>query len=460
MPTKTRKPPYSRTRETTLGAAVRGLGEVWLRNGQTGTRSSAYMPAVNLRSYSTCYDVVTPGFAQRVSEGEIVNNPFSKVTMEYPSMGDDGYAAHQVVNGYTHTCGMSRDACLSTHGPVQAGSPQRISVDNLIKLAQTAALANVRSASLQGLVTVAEFGKTLRMLLHPLRAVQKSLRKARDDYQRDLDRYGAAVNRFASIKSHRARQKALVSWKRTTDARDAKKRAADAKSSAKIVNRVGFIPDMVLTYNLGIKPLLMDIDAVLRKIPQLEIYERRTSRATKSDKTEWHEFVSLPTKGTSVYNYRMDYSEECVVRAGVMYADVFETSQHYGYRLADVPAALWEIIPFSFVVDYAVNVEQYINALSINCGTKNLAYFTKVVTTVQVSRTLVSISDPVWSYDKHPVGVDSARIEVVSRFPDGFTPSLAHTSMWDQSYRPPAQVQNVLSLLTNFLRSSANRRFR
>lgn len=459
MPTSVKKTPYARTREETLGAAVRGLGYNFVRDGKTGAVNSAYLPAVSLRSYSVCQDVVTPGFAQRASKGEIVNNPFSKVTVEYPSMGDDGYAAHQVVNGFTNTCGLSRDMALSLHGPVQAVGPQRVSVDNLIKLAQTAALANVRGASIQGLVAVAEFEKTLRMLLHPIRALSNSLKKARGEYQRDLDRYGSAINRFASIKSHRARQKALASWKRTSDARSAQ-RAADMTSNVKISDRIGFIPDMVLTYNLGVKPLLMDIDAVLRTIPQLEVYERRTSRATKSDKTEWHEFVSIPTNGSAVSNFRMDYSEECVVRAGVLYADAFETSQHFGYRLADVPAALWEIIPFSFVVDYALNIEQYLNALSINCGTKNLAYFTKVTTTVLIRRTWVGVTDSVWSFDKTPVGVDSVRHEAISRYPDGFAPSIAHTSMWDQSYRPPAQVQNVLSLLTNFLRSSANQRFR
>lgn len=460
MPIRNVKPPYGRTREQTLGLNIRGPARIDTINGQTGVVTTSYTGLASARSYQRCDDVVTPGFQQLKAEGVIVNNPFSKVKVEYPSMGDNGFQAKYTAGGFTHTWQMDRDLAIFSFGIQGQHSVKVLNQTNIVKLAQTAALAGVQPAVMQGLVSGAEVFKTLRMLNSPLRALNNMLQRNRRAYERDLDRFGNAVNRFATIPSHRARQKALVSWKRTDAARQAE-RSLKRKKDRKIVDRLEFIPNMVLTYNLGWKPLLMDIDAVFHKIPQLEYHERRTARSVKSDKTEWTE-NKVQTSGSGlVCTFAYKYSEEITVRAGVLYEDRMEPSQHFGVRLRDIPAAGWELIPFSFLVDYAFNIEQFIQALSVNQGVNKLAYFTKITVKTSVSRSWVSCTGPApWVVNRGPSGVDSASTEATTRLTEAFTPSLAHTALHDQTFRPSAQLQNVLSLLTNTLFGTRNTRYR
>jgi hypothetical protein len=47
-------------------------------------------------------------------------------------------------------------------------------------------------------------------------------------------------------------------------------------------------------------------------------------------------------------------------------------------RLSDIPAAMWELIPLSFMVDWVLNVRQLIAALSPRLGLSVLAEWTTV----------------------------------------------------------------------------------
>lgn len=442
MPIRNVKPPYHRTRTKTLGVrAPRAVAITIEPPAVCGSPTVTPVVVPAKVSLETCHDVVTPGFQQLAAEGVIVNNPFSKVSTLFTRAGDSGFEARRTDSQGTHKWYCDKDLAAITWGDQAAIGLQRISQDNLVKLAQTQALAGVQAPTFEGLVALAELRETLNFLLKPKRALLALFQKSVKNYRSDLKRYGNRINSAMKKRTHAQRAKAISEIKRQKDV-----------PPPPPTEKIEFIPDLVLAYNLGWRPLLMDVDAILNKVPALEFQERRTSRANKSDSVKWSEIKVLTHSSGNVGTFRFDYEEDLVVRAGVMYADGFDCAQHFGYRLADLPGAAWEALPFSFLADYAVNVGDYINSLRV-AGSRNMqAYFTKVSITTRVTRTWVSFAVPApWSVTRHPAGSDVVEYEAVLRWPDPFSGQLAHTPLFDATYRPPAQLQNVLSLLTNLL---------
>lgn len=76
------------------------------------------------------------------------------------------------------------------------------------------------------------------------------------------------------------------------------------------------------------------------------------------------------------------------VRAGVLY-EIVNSHNRYGFNFSDLPAAAWELVPFSFVVDWFTNVGQFIRGVTPKFGARELATWTSVkrTKTVQVTQT-------------------------------------------------------------------------
>jgi len=388
-------------------------------------------------------DVVVPGFQQLKATGAILNNAMSRVQVNYQVYGDTGFEAKLNSNPNYKWWSAPGWGDMSLGFLAPRTAVTRLNETNLRALAQTAALAGVQAPVNQSLVSLGELYKSLKLLVSPLRGLHSLLKNSEREYRRDLRKYGNRLNRVMKFKTHKARRNAVLAIQK------------EKPLKAPIAERLEFIPDMVLAYNLGWKPIVMEVDAVIHKIPALEEEARRTSRSTKSDKTSWTQDVVHTNLSGSGQNgtFRYTYTEECVVRAGVLYADGFDPRQHFGVRLTDVPSAMWELIPFSFVVDYVVNVEQYIQATTnVMFSRSFLATFCTTTIKTTISREWVSLTMPAgYTLTRLPVGVSTTSYEAKTRSPVGFGPQLAHTPLFDWSHRPPAQLQNVLSLLTKLL---------
>lgn len=439
-PSKIRRP-FPRVREETLGL-TNVVWHCWMITS-TGQHEYGPNPAVPYRSYKRMEDTVVPGYQQLVANGAILNNSMSKVQTLYEASGDTGFEAKYNTNANYKWWSAPGWADMSLGLPAPRKSLQRVNEVNLRSLAQTAALAGVQAPVNQSLVSIGELSKSLKLLVSPLRGLHSLLKKSEQEYRRDLRKYGNRLNGIMKYKTHKARRNAVLKLQK------------EKPLKAPLSERLEFIPDMVLAYNLGWKPLMMEVDAVIHKIPALEEVVRRTSRSTKSDKTSWTENVVHTNLSASGQNgtFRYTYTEECIVRAGVMYADGFDPRQHFGVRLSDVPSALWELTPFSFVADYVVNLGDYIQATTnVMFSRSFLATFCTTTIKTTVSREWVGLTMPAgYTLTRLPVGVSTTSYEAKTRSPAGFGPQLAHTPLFDWSHRPPAQLQNVLSLLTKFL---------
>lgn len=441
--TKTFPAPYPRTRTNSLGPYTVGGGSTFLRQwytntGQETARSGPYQASFG--QSESMYDVVTPGFAQRRASGEIVNNPMSKVSIRKSGTGDDGWRFDKLADQFGWE--LTSDTRVHWNDPTTAGA-DIINVSNLVRNAQTQALAGVQAATVQSMVTIGEGVKTLRMIVSPLRGLQQLLKDSERAYIRDLQRYGNPLNSVMRIKGHKRRARALKAWK---------ERNAAIKQRKHSVRELEFIPDMVLAYNLGWKPLLNDVDALLHQIPALQYEERRTSRATARDEHEISTNESVSPGNGCLLHYEQTRKQQVTVRAGVLYADDFEASHHFGTRLKDVPEAVWELIPFSFLADYVVNLGDFVNAMTKPIGVRILAYYTTIMTSTTVKRRFVSGQGAgEWTVVRQPFASDEVTLVAKSRDNGAFTASLAHKLTWNLAARPPAQLQNALSLLTKSL---------
>jgi len=445
-------PPRPRTRKRLNCTRLVNAGVYyWVNNGVQGTVTNV-PAAVTLCEHQTD-DIVTPGYKQLVAAGQLINNRYTSVKRSLTG-GDNGdiqvewksgsLQANLFVTGFAF-----RDGCGILSGGATPPLPNR---SNITGYVQTKALSGVEAASLQTGVAIGEFRKTMQTLVSPLRSLLRWHEKASKEYARDLKNYGRkALETKSRIRTDRYRMKVLR----------ANAKGLDKKTKSlleRYISKGGDAADLVLSYNLGWKPILMDIDALLNKIPSLEVTERRWSRATREQETTQ---VDYSTKATAYGTNRIksETKIKVKVRAGVLYQDKFEASHHFGTRLSDIPETVWELIPGSFLVDYVVNVGDYLGALRAQAYSQNVLFYTAEEIVSEQTRTWESVQ----SIIAHP-GVNNVvgsvktwmpgnpevlTYEAKSRWPDSFGPTISRVQYSHE--RPAAQLQNVMSLLTKSL---------
>jgi hypothetical protein len=197
--------------------------------------------------------------------------------------------------------------------------------------AGTKALATLNSSDIQGLVEIAEAHK-----------VRDTLRPRIDGLNRHLYR-------------ELSRTKPL---------------------SAKAIVALGGINKVITTnwlrYRYGIMPIMYLIeDAVVG--PKIKLV-RDTARghASYSDSGSYSE-----TKSANFYSdeYQVDWSYDLEVSAGILYRPDWSLNR-YGISIKEIPGAAIELIPYTFVADWFVNLSPFVNSIVMPLGVKQLASWT------------------------------------------------------------------------------------
>lgn len=198
-------------------------------------------------------------------------------------------------------------------------------------LASTSALANVAGPEVMGLVTIAEFEKTMEMMRTPLGNLRLFL-------QRVARRRG---------------------------------RIAKAKSL------IDFISSEWLRYRYGIMPLVMEVQAAVKLLEDPTKPLRRTARGRQVVETKDSTYSDYSYGSSTTFGWKTrkttTFNRVYSVRAGVLYQHKSDFSSNTGLRLSDIPSAAWELIPFSFVADWFVNLGDYIQAVTPKAGVEILA---------------------------------------------------------------------------------------
>lgn len=357
-----------------------------LCNGSNVNVSSGPV-GIEVGTTKTTMDMVVPKFHSRVERGEIFNNPFYSVTTE-----KEGSAVGALFASYVPSCSGTGTKTETQTLYISGGSDyypvpwtsRDSNRSNAVKLAGTQALANVLPPDVTGLVELAELSKTLALVRSPLTGLKTLFQRIRESRRYILSRY-----KYRTLGE--------------------------------------YIADNWLKYRYGVMPLVGTIEGLMKTISDEKASRRFTARgyanATYAQQTSP---VRTNTYTWSVATLQGNRKGSVSVRAGVLYEHTFSAGDRFGTNLSEVPSAAWELIPFSFVADWFVNVGNYIRALTPKAGVKVLSTWTTVAEELEYYSEESSAPRSVvnWTITDDRKGTQTTRSKITTRSP-GVTAGLA-----------------------------------
>lgn len=320
---------YNRQREQG-GLVATPYTATYYRHNQSSTQAVAFAAPVG--EYKLTRDVVTAHFAQLVNQGTVVNNPFQS----YRNTGTVIRGTRTLILNTppAYTTGVTWKTTRDGNNGVGSNAirPEivRADTDRLAALVATRALARIDPSVAGGLLTLAEIRETMDLLRNPLSGAYKLTR--------------------ALIDSGGLRKK-----------RGAAKRAVNGVSS------------QYLAYLFGMLPLMQDIEGILKALAELPPPTRHTARAEERMESTYsytRPYNDGEVKGT-IYGSCKYFA---IARAGVLYTAKPQIQfDQLGLRLSEVPITAVELIPFEFVLNWFVNVNDIVRALTPQPGVNRLA---------------------------------------------------------------------------------------
>lgn len=284
-------------------------------NGDIAIQSDTITADRTRSSYmEEMYDVKTANFQALIRAGAIINNPMIHIYDSW-TRGDISWSGSKPANcpstpykDYTFE-GTNNSLPVSPLLPIDQDL-----LNSLVAEASTAAKAKLYSSLVPGLVILGELRETLQLLRSPLGGITKIIGKSK-----------GSVRGLAEA--------ARTSW---------------------------------LAGRYGWRPALHDIEQIMEATVKRD-RKRLTARSNASSTSTASSTISLiaasHANSTSVRECQHSYSVRCGVLANV------KTDSGYvsGLRLRDIPSAAWNLLPYSFVVDWFLNVGNYIEA-SVTSG--------------------------------------------------------------------------------------------
>lgn len=222
---------------------------------------------------------------------------------------------------------------------------------SMVVQASTAAMGKVAPPTIQGLVTLGELRETIHMLRNPFQNLVKFLE---------------SVKRTSRYKRWRASRQAG--------------------------NLSEFLQAEWMRYRYGIRPFISELQAGLSAVEAILANGEKPRYTARSKIEVSQSSIEVPTLTDGTYNVqtRASYLHKVIVRAGVLYdwdLDFQGTGSILGLRASDVPAALWELTTLSFVLDWFVNIGDYISAITPVAGVTRLAEWYTVTEELSALRT-------------------------------------------------------------------------
>lgn len=299
-------------------------------------------------------DVVTPGFAKLKAKGMIVNNPMESVYTEVSEDIVDVHYEYLVsvygctpVRLYPYQRGLLRGtrSVSSLYGSDVYLSATDIDIESMKDRAISQAHARVGHDQILGLSALAEANTTIVGLTDVFKKVGKI---------------------SAAIKSKR--------YKILKDKR----------------NRLTYsdLEELYMNARYNLRPLYYDVKAMIKILQERNVIkpERLTFRASLTE----HDYASEGVSKSYFYqsaanNVNIDFVRHCTqdvtVRAGVLtHAELPKASQILGFD--SIVESLWDLTPYSFILDWFFNVGDTIMAWTPVMGFKTLASWITVEETV------------------------------------------------------------------------------
>lgn len=354
-------------------------------------------------------DVVTPGHATVITNGGIINSPMSR------AVSSTLYGLGAVVQTRTHPLAYAGAEIYTYTGtymgvfdlPLGAGFgcsldqhlPNNLSSSKLAFEAAVRARNGVNPVLVQSIVSIAEFPKTVNLLRNGIKDLAKTV------YQ---------VIRETNLKG---KQKSHAKQIYETIFGVRRGQPVSTFSAA------GGISSRWLEWRYGWRILLMEIQGVIKALDNKRVSKTRyTSRGNAADTRigQVNRNISLGPNGTATLTFTQ--TEDASARAYVLYeADLaYQSARDFG--VTELPLALWELIPLSFVVDWLVSVGNWLEALTPKIGIKVLAEGVKLTHRRRVSRQATAYAPPTSGTDRYVMTglmgpIDTREVLAVERRP-------------------------------------------
>lgn len=302
---------------------------------------------------SEMHDVETPQWRKLMSRGIATVNPMEQAsTFYYPAAGN--YAVHRLRNrgdgtyeGFhavgTNTLGdyLKDDGTITSRGFSYPAIPD---VDTgIIAEAIQQAWANVSVTEQMILASTAEMGKTIAFLISLFRRAWKIFRALRR---------GEIAVLKGELKPSELRSRYLEA-------------------------------------RYALRPLAYDIIGVANALRDGIIPKMKTYRAFRRDyvQVDQQDVVLYMLEGNFSLRGSTNASRQLDVRSGVLTEILSFTNLALKFGTGDILQSIWEIVPFSFIVDWFFSVGRFIASWSPKCGFKTLASWYVVQDTICLSST-------------------------------------------------------------------------
>lgn len=370
---------------------VNNLGTVIANVTETGRRTFS--------AYRVTDDVVPDRYFTRRRNGEIFNLPYksSLVTTAFPTgpmvattaSGEVWtYTGSDAVLGFWNRSGLY--GSLETDSPLSPtfDAPEVLGIssdEELRDVATVNARLNVIKAESLALVTIAELSKTKQMLLQMVGDLGQAMKLVRSNASKD------DVLRVL----RRSRRK--------------HGRKIGSSSNKGSLLTTGWVSKTVasrwLEIRYGWMPLFYDIQGTLKALTG-DHHRLNTARGFANDSVS----ITTPKSMNSPFwgfNYNETVTLEKRFRAYILYEAELEGFHLQKLGFLQVPASGYEVVPFSFVLDWFINLGDWLDAMSPRTGVtiKNSGYVvSKVYSCVReitqfVPGTLITATGVTGSYD-------------------------------------------------------------
>jgi len=329
--TKQFRPPYPR---------YRSAGEfnhpTWYFTAYNGAGNASGNDTFGNGDKEWMYDIVTPGFRERSSQGEVIMNPMRRWKRSR-SQGVSSYGYilrwNDPAYWYSYSGALRTTEVLgldNTSYLVSDVGTFAISADEISEMdieASTKCLSKIGRASTDTWENLAEIKKTLSMLWSP-----------------------------------------LGSWFRW----ERKARAAGLELS---------LANLWLMYRYGIRPLVGSINDIMEAVAKGTKSERVTTRGAVS-KTVTSGSSAQEYGAGVLYDRKTTRIETVSVRAMSIDDMVTDWRYQYGFDAKSLMTLPWNLVHYSFVADWFFNVSDLIGALGNAFAPQSLG---QSVTTLQVA---------------------------------------------------------------------------
>lgn len=300
------------------------------------------------------YDIVTKGWRKLQSDGKIVNNPMHKTVMwsevitSLNGVWNDGHTTNPAPpTGSVISQRIDYTGWLPSDYSKYPAVDQ-LPLDYLIREAVNQAYSNAHQRNVMGLVDIAEAGKTYDMIRTNLGRLESVTRRG---LFKTISSKGLRMKGNSKVMQYRA--KTALGY------------TADA-SGLWLEAHYGVIP-LMLSLNGLVKTLTADVSPNGMKDKWAQTF--RGSKSLDLSKSVSNNYtVTVPNYDTGKNQYTESYtiaaSQNCYVRAGVMTRYKPSVQAMLGLELRDIIPGTYELIPFSFVLDWFFNINNYLEAVT------------------------------------------------------------------------------------------------